>query len=251
VFGVGGQLVSAGSDERVRVWDTAAGRATYTVIQPTADLCIALSPDGRTLAIGGRKLPGVRLLNLVAPGRLRPLGESAGEVTSIAFAPAGDRVFTGYVGGTVRVWDAATSEETLHRTVGAGSVDGISFNPAGNVAMVVLNAAPWTDGETEHGPAYEVVFVDARDGSVLDDPRALAHAGPITAAAVAADGGVLTAAHDGNLYLWNLRTSRVVQTVRGHVDAVRGFALAADGTAVISAGDRSAKWWPLLNGEKK
>jgi WD40 repeat protein len=89
------------------------------------------------------------------------------------------------------------------------------------------------------------VFLDARDGAVLDDPAPLAHAGPVTAAVILTDGGALTAAHDGNLYLWNLRTGRVARTIRGHVDAVRGFALTADGTAVFSAGDRAAKWWPL------
>ena len=46
-----------------------------------------------------------------------------------------------------------------------------------------------------------------------------------------------------------LGTGRVVRTVRGHVDAVRGIALASDGTAVFSAGDRSAKKWPM--NEKK
>jgi WD40 repeat protein len=245
VFGTGGHLVSAGLDERVRVWDITSGRATYTVIQPTADLCVALSADGKTLAIGGRKLSGVRLVNLAHPGKPRLLSESGGEVTAIAFTPSGDRIFTGSAGGVVRVWNATTGEEMTRCTVGVGAVNGISFTPSGALAAVVLNTTPRTEGETEHGPAYQVVFLDARDGSVLDDPAPLSHAGPVTAAAVLTDGEALTAAHDGNLYLWELRTGRAVRTIRGHVDAVRGFALAADGTAVVSAGDRAAKWWPL------
>jgi WD40 repeat protein/beta-lactamase regulating signal transducer with metallopeptidase domain len=251
VFGANGRLVSAGADERVRVWDTASGRVTYTVIQATADLSIALSPDGRTLAIGGRKSQGITLVNLATGGKPRRIGEFAGEVTALAFTPAGDRVASGYANGLFRMWDANTGEEVVRGPAGTGSVDGIAFNPTGTVAAVVLNGAPRADGETESGPTHEVAFLETRDGSVLDTSRSLAHPGPITAAAFTADGHVLTAAHDGNLYLWNFRTAQVVRTIRGHIDAVRGVALTTDGTAVFSTGGRAAKKWPLMNPEKK
>jgi len=237
-----GRLVSAGADERVRVWDLATRRAVRTVIQPTADLRIALSPDGRTLAIGGRKLPGVALLNLESAGPLRWVGGSVGEVTAVAFTPAGDQLATGYASGVVQLWDLATGAEFSRTSVGGGSADAIAFAPDGATAAVVLNGTPQPDGEA--GPAHDVVFWDPRDGSVRDALRPLAHPGPVTAAAFA-DGRVLTAAHDGNLYLWDPSAGRVVRTIRGHVDAVRGVALNADGTAVFSAGDRAAKKWPL------
>jgi WD40 repeat protein/beta-lactamase regulating signal transducer with metallopeptidase domain len=241
VFAAGGRLVSAGADERVRVWDLAAGRAVRTVIQPTADLRIALSPDGRTLAIGGRKLPGVALLKLESAGPLRWVGRSVGEVTAVAFTPAGDRLATGYASGVVRLWDVASGEEFFRTSVGTGSVDVIAFHPNGAAAAVVLNGSPQPDGEV--GPAHDVVFWDPRDGSLRDAPRPLSHPGPLTAAAFA-NGNVLTAAHDGNLYLWDPAAARVLRTIRGHSDAVRGVALAADGSA-FSAGDRAAKRWPL------
>jgi WD40 repeat protein len=248
IFGAGGQLVSAGLDERVRVWDTRSGRATHAVIQPTADLCIAISPDGRTLAIGGRKLPGITLLELAGTGKPRRCAEWAGEVSAVAFTPAGDRIASGYTDGVFRVWDRKTGEEVVRGRAGTGSVDGIAFDPAAATAAVVVNEGGRGDGEAA-GPTHAVVFLSARDGSELDDFRTLAHPGPVTAAAFAG-GQVLTAAHDGNLYVWNPATGRVVRTIRGHADAVRGVAMAPNGTAVFSAGDRAAKMWPMTK-EKK
>ncbi len=251
MFGAGGRLVSAGADERVRIWDTASGQPTYTVLLPTAELSIALSPDGRTLAIGGRKMPGVTLVNLAADGKPRRIGEWAGDVSTLTFTRTGGQIATGYADGMVRIWDAIQGEEFASGSAGIGSVDGISFSPTGTTIAVVLNGAPRAERETETGPTHEVVFLDARDGTVLDDVPPLAHSGPITAAAFTAEGRVITAAHDGNLYLWNSGTAQVVRTIRGHVDAVRGVALAADGSTVFSAGDRSAKKWPLTGIEKK
>ncbi|MBN9119889.1 MAG: hypothetical protein J0I06_12135 [Planctomycetes bacterium] len=250
VFGAGGRLVSAGADEQVRIWDTASGRAIYAVLQPTADLSLALSPDGKTLAFGGRKMAGFRLLNLTAPGKLQRIGEWAGELTALTFTPAGDRIATGDADGMVRLWDLTKGEEVARGSVGGGSVDGISFGPAGPLAAVVLNVAPRADGEVERGPAHQVVFLDTRDGSVPENRPRLSHPSRVTAASFAADGGVVTAAHDGNLYVWDGQTGRVVRTVRGHADAVRGIVPTADGTAVFSAGDRSAKKWPMTVGKK-
>jgi cytochrome c len=125
-------------------------------------------------------------------------------------------------------------------------VDAIAFDPGGEMAAVVVNGAGRPDAEAEQGPIHEVVFWDARDGSVREAPRPLAHPGPVTAAAFTTDAGqLLTAAQDGNLYLWELPAGRLGGTIRGHAGPVRGMALSADGRAVFSAGDRAARRWPM------
>ncbi|HUR55429.1 MAG TPA: M56 family metallopeptidase, partial [Gemmataceae bacterium] len=240
-FGAGGRLVSAGADERVRVWDAKSGAALMSMIQPTEELHIAVSPDGTTLAIGGRNMPGVSLVNLTSPGKPRRVGGSVGDVTAVAFAPSDDRLATGYSCGMVRFWDAATGRELVRSSPKNGSVDGIAFTPDGATAVVVVNAE--MGAESESGPVHEAVFVDTRTGLVRAGK--LPHPGPVTTATVTRDGRILTASHDGNLYVWD--AGRAVRVVRGHADQVRGVALAADGSAVYSACDRAAKRWPLAD----
>jgi WD40 repeat protein len=241
-----GRLVSAGVDERVHAWDLSSGRAVGTVVQATDDLRIALSPDGRTLAIVGARVSGVLLWDLGSGESVRQFGEAAGGATAAAFSPAGDRLATGYADGMLRLWDPANGEEVQRGAAGQGQVDSIAFDPGGQSAAVVVNGAGRTEEEADQGPVHEVVFWDARNGSVREDPQPLRHPGPITAAAFTADARhLLTAAQDGNLYLWELPAGRVAGTIRGHAGPVRAVALAPDGTAVFSAGDRAARRWPM------
>jgi WD40 repeat protein/beta-lactamase regulating signal transducer with metallopeptidase domain len=238
------RLLSAGADERVRCWDLAAGRAVGNVLLASPDLRIALSPDGHTVAVVSARLAGVTLWDFDSGGGARQFGETAGGATAVAFSPAGDRLATGYADGMVRLWDPAAGDEIQRGPAGRGQVDGIAFEPGGETAAVVVNGAGGSD--TDRGPVHEVVFWDARDGSVREAPRRLAHPGPVTAAAFTADAGrLLTAAHDGNLYVWDLPAGRVAGTIRSHAGPVRGVALAPDGKAVFSAGDRAARRWPM------
>jgi WD40 repeat protein/beta-lactamase regulating signal transducer with metallopeptidase domain len=245
VFGAGGRLVSAGADERVTVWDLASKSSTRTVTCSTADLRIALSPDGCTLAIGGPKFSGVTLVDLGGGRATRRLGEWAGEVTSLAFTPGGEGIVSGHARGLVRLWDLSSAREIARCTLAPASVDGIGLSSDGGVAAIVLNASTQLGEDGETDPIHEVQFLQLRDGGLYPQGRPLVHPGPITAAAFVADGGLLTTARDGNLYLWDAATGQVVRTIRGHVQAVCGMALKSDGSAVISAGGRSAREWPL------
>src|SRR5262249_61930012 len=104
----------------------------------------------------------------------------------------------GSADGMRRAWDPLSGEEVQRGSAGTGSVDGIAFGAGGSTAAVVVNRPLSPDVVTGDGPAYEVVFWDAREGAVRDGPRPLTHPGPVTAAAFTPDARrVLTAARDG------------------------------------------------------
>jgi WD40 repeat protein/beta-lactamase regulating signal transducer with metallopeptidase domain len=245
-FAAGERLVSAGEDERVHIWDLATGQTIRSVVQSSPDLKIALSSDGCMLAVAGRKMAGIALWDAEAGEMIRRFGGVAGGATSVAFAPAGDRLAAGYADGMVRIWDPLTGKEVQRGQAGSGSVDDIAFGADGRTAAVVINRLAGPEVTPDQGPAHEVVFFDAREGTIRDGPRPLAHPGPVSAAAFSPDASrVLTAARDGNLYLWEIGTGRVSCTLRAHAGPVRGLALAPDGSAAYSAGDGSAKRWPM------
>jgi WD40 repeat protein/beta-lactamase regulating signal transducer with metallopeptidase domain len=247
-FAAGGRwVVSAGADETVRVWDAATGKAVRAMPYPAADLRVAVSADGTTLAVGGPTLPAVALIDLGDGVVRRAIGGRAGGASAVAFTPDGRHLATGHPDGRLTLWDAATGEEVGHTADRdrRGPVDGIAFGPDGSTAAVLVNPGAGGDADPAR-PPHAVVFWEPADGTVRDAGRPLTHPGPVLAAAFAPDGrAVVTAARDGNLYTWDAATGRLAGTVHAHHEAAAGLAVAADGAAVFTAGDRTARRWPL------
>ena len=133
-----------------RLWDARTGALINTLTGHT-DLVfsVSFSPDGNTLATGGRA-ETVRLWDVDTGVLIRTLTGHTGDVFSVSFSPDGNTLATG--SDAVRLWDVATGTNTRTLTGHTGGAVIVSFSPDGNT-LASGGSWPGQHGENLGYPA--------------------------------------------------------------------------------------------------
>ena len=106
----GEQVISAGEDGAIWVWDAASGEAIATLRGPQRSLySLDISPDGRRLVTGGTDRV-VCVWDLGTRRLLHTMEGHTANVWGVAFGPDGRLVASGAMDRSVRLWDALTGE---------------------------------------------------------------------------------------------------------------------------------------------
>jgi hypothetical protein len=139
-------LATGSEDKTVRLWSLPDGKLKRVIRLPIGDrdigkiYALALSPDGRRLAAGGRNTSrgqdGQHYLSLVdtSSGAVRRLGSYSGAIHRLAFDARGGRLAVGLGGKSgLRVLDSATGAELLADSDYGDSVYGLAFAPDGGL----------------------------------------------------------------------------------------------------------------------
>lgn len=142
-------LVTASDDKTARLWSMDDGRLLRIYRVPIAPgsegkiYAVALTPDGRTLALGGWDAyyganngnHFVYLFETISGKPIRRLGPLPNVVNDLAFSADGKRLAVGLSRDNgIRVWQAPFTGEPLADTDYGDSVYGLDFAPGGRLA---------------------------------------------------------------------------------------------------------------------
>ena len=143
-------IAATGSDDKtVRLWSMPSGKLIRTERLPIGDgiygkvYAVAVSPDGRLIAAGGRDAHdavdgavGLYLFDSATGTSLRRIGAFKGFILRLAFSPDGRRLAVGLQSGGVYVIDVANGDQLMADEDSRDDSSGLSFGPDGALFAV-------------------------------------------------------------------------------------------------------------------
>ncbi|MGH3571639.1 MAG: helix-turn-helix domain-containing protein [Pseudonocardiaceae bacterium] len=215
--------------------------ATRELADTESLYAVAISPDGRTLAVGSAD-QAVRLYDLAnprAPTFVSILTDHIGTVLAVAFSPDGHTLASASNDHTVRLWDVSnphhpTTAATL--TDHTGAVNTVTFSRDGHTLATGSNdntVRLW-DVSNPHHPTTAATLTGLT--------------GPVSAVAFSPDGHTLaTSDNSRTVRLWDMRDPHhptPAGTLTGYQGAVNAVAFSRDGhTLATGSDDTTVRLW--------
>jgi WD40 repeat protein len=249
-------LTSASKDGTIRVWEVSTGklRARFKALS-TSIAWVALSPDGKVVALSGLADHAVHLWDVAAERELHPFGGHRGWPLEIAFVGDGREVATvsrnsSSVGPVVkewadwslRRWDVATgAERAVTRRNPNGAVHLAAFSADGRRLVTVLHNGTLRLWDVEAGkelrtwkvPTFSTRIINDRGkgaDTVIKDARPA-----VTRPAFTPDGKVLLAPAGPTIHRWEVETGKELPLLRivGLAQEISWCAPSPDGRTLV------------------
>lgn len=231
----GTQLISASDDKEIRIWNVETGQTERVIRGEIGDgedgkiLSLALSGDGRTLAVGG-KLAGfdggsgaIRIIDLETGAVTHLLeGHNAG-VLSLAFSPDGRLLASGSIDDTAIVW--STGDYSLVRRIEGhhGDVNAVRFTRDGKRLVTASD-------DTALG------LWDLADGHLV--AQLSGHTDVVISVAISPlDGTIASGGLDHTIRLWNPKTGAAIATLAKRRTTPTSLAFSPDGRTLLATAD--------------
>jgi WD40 repeat protein len=242
----GGTVLSVSGKRTCHFWNVKSGALVRELSGRWKPFwCVALSPDGRTLATGTDGGNTVLLWDMPGGKRVRELRGHRKKVKALAFAPRGGPLASGGDGDYVRLWDADTGRELRRLRHGQDGVEALAFS---------------RDGRTlaSGGADRTVCLWDVATGKgrrlgervpALRDRERLEPVG-VTGLVFSADGRrIFAAGGEQVIRVWDVATGREHLSPPGHRARITAVAFAPDGRTVATGGeDQTVRLWDAATG---
>ena len=215
-----------GTQESLQVWNVATGSNIATTPTSSQVSSVAVSPDGKLLAVAKDDL---EIWDSATSKPLRTLAAGAGaNVQSVAIAGGTSLVGAGCQDATVRVWSVDGTQVSHVLQGHSASVNGVAFSADGT-----LLASGSDDGTVKvwSAPTGELLRTLSA-GDKVDSVAFAAHGTSLASGAVNGNG-------TGVARIWDASTGAASAGLTGRGNAMGEVALSPDGRLLASGGDGS------------
>jgi WD40 repeat protein len=231
-LGGASKILALPAGNEVRLCEPATGKELRRFRYPDHVRQVALTPDGKTMAVyaGGKELT-LRLVD-TATGKERLARRDAGHIQVMAFSPSGEMLALGPTDPILLLLDTATGGEVYQIRL-TENVTNLTFSPDGKTLV----------GEAGYGALRFWEVATGRER--LQRPDRDLRSG--SAMAFSPDGRVLALGDaDGMLRLVSVATGKELQRLQGHRSGIACLAFAADGKTLASGSwDTTALIWDV------
>jgi WD40 repeat protein len=221
------------------VWSLDDGKEVRTIALANRDGgTVVLSPDGKALAAWGgtrdsKKTRGIRVYDVETGKQRFALDAAFGTIHHVLFTPDSSSLLT-VVGEELTQWEVATGKRRWRREVETEQGPVLRLSADGKTLLTAQGAYARTLNLANGKRVDSCVL--PRGARTLD--ARFTPAGPVVLGSVGSA-----------LFLWDVRTSRPLNPILGHVNEVQALAFTPDGRGVVSAAPDGVRRWKLADGK--
>jgi WD40 repeat protein/class 3 adenylate cyclase len=233
---------SDGEKGDISLWDANTGENIIILTDHTSAVWgVAFSPDGKRLATAGEDRTA-KLWDVETGQELSTFYGHTDVIDDVAFSPDGDRLATASWDRQVKVWDIATGQQLFNLTGHTDQIYSVAFSRDGT--RLLTASADRTAKVWSISPSHEsVTLVNGPAITTSPSPAWIAYS-PDGTRLVASNG-------DPTPRVWDVTTGKLLFTLIGHTDIVRGVAYSPDGKRVATTSDDgTAKIWDVTTGRE-